>query len=492
MKSDKELYRQLRALPCDTLWNEEVARFDQATPEERMKRVAVIRAVGVVFSAFGSGKQKTAAKAWLIGLLQDPNEKVRRYAMAAIPKIHAGQGGEGEMLALLKKATGEREKKYLGKALNKIGGTATLRAVSEAPGLLPQTEQKVKASVARRDQPGMVRLDRVLERYERLRIHLRCRRGLEQLVRDEAQEHFGRRGAFRLLGVQSGYVAITPTAPFCLGDLYALRCFATAGFGLGFARQGPVDELAQVIASPQARDVMTAFTEGSLRYRIEFVGKGHQRGAVHQLAGRVYALCPDLLNDSRLAPWSVDIFSAPQGSLVELRPRLYPDPLAACMARLAGEAEGDVVWDPFCGSGLELIERAFRGGVRSLHGTDVSAEAIAVARSNVAAAKLKSVQATFACCDFRDHARVAGLGLQSVTLMITNPPMGRRLRIADMRGLMTDVFAVAGRVLKPGGRLVLVNPLRLEPRDRSLKLEYREVVDLGGFDSRLEMYRKLS
>ena len=44
MKSDKDLYRQLRALSRDELWKTEVPRFDRATPRERMERVAVIRA----------------------------------------------------------------------------------------------------------------------------------------------------------------------------------------------------------------------------------------------------------------------------------------------------------------------------------------------------------------------------------------------------------------------------------------------------------------
>src|SRR5471030_977182 len=31
----KELYRQMRALTCDELWENEVARFDRAAPRER-------------------------------------------------------------------------------------------------------------------------------------------------------------------------------------------------------------------------------------------------------------------------------------------------------------------------------------------------------------------------------------------------------------------------------------------------------------------------
>jgi hypothetical protein len=61
-----------------------------------------------------------------------------------------------------------------------------------------------------------------------------------------------------------------------------------------------------------------------------------------------------------------------------------------------------------------------------------------------------------------------------------------------MRGLFGDLFAVAAGVLKPGGRLVFANPLHIEPLAPSLKLQYRQVIDLGGFDCRLEMYLKLA
>jgi hypothetical protein len=52
-------------------------------------------------------------------------------------------------------------------------------------------------------------------------------------------------------------------------------------------------------------------------------------------------------------------------------------------------------------------------------------------------------------------------------------------------------ISAAAVVLKPGGRLVFANPLRIEPLDPSLKLEYQQVIDLGGFDWHLKMYLKL-
>ncbi len=512
MKSDKELYHELRVLSCEELWNDEVARFDRSTPKEREKRVAVVRAVGVVFSESGTAKQKAEVRSWLVRLLQDPSEKVRRYAMTALPKLGSGTREEEALLSLLRTTTIEREKKFLGQGLDKIGGAATLSVVGEVRGFLPQTERKVKANVARGERPSTLRMDRTLSDFTALRIHLHCRKGLEEVVRDEVKESISKHGKFRIVEVSSGLVAITPKAPFTLADIYALRCFATVGFFLGNVRSSnpaeSVDALALLITSPLSRSVLAAFTDGSIRYRLEFVSRGHQRGAVRLLANRAYAMGPDILNDPRNAPWSMDIYPTRHGTSVELRPKLTPDPrftyrkddipaashppLAACMARLSGRVKNEIIWDPFCGSGSELIERTLLGGVKSVYGTDLSPEAIAISRANFAASEVKAVPSKFICCDFRDYAKVEGLGPKSVTLIITNPPMGRRIRVPSMRGLFTDLFAIAAAALKPGGRLVFVNPLRIEALDPSLKLQYRQVIDLGGFDCRLEMYSKLA
>jgi 23S rRNA G2445 N2-methylase RlmL len=189
---------------------------------------------------------------------------------------------------------------------------------------------------------------------------------------------------------------------------------------------------------------------------------------------------------------------------VELRPNLTPDPrfsyrqkdvpaashppLAACLARLAGRIGQEVIWDPFCGSGLELIESAWLGGVQSVHGTDRSAEAIAIARDNFMAAKVKPVPAKFTCGDFRDIAAGKEVGARTVTLVITNPPMGMRVPVADLRRLIEDLFRVAATVLKPGGRLVLVNPSPKATPPPLLKLQYQQIVDMGGFECRMERY----
>ncbi len=502
----KELYRQLRAVPWEQLWTQDVARFNRATARERFDTVSVIRAVGVVFPESGPKEQKDEVRRWLRSLLQDPEEKVRRYAMAALPKIGAGASEEADLLGILRTGTSEREAKYLGRTLDKIGGEATLEILAETGALPAQTEQKVRAKVARSQSPSTIRLDSAIPDFTGLRIHLRGREGLERIVREEVEAQ----GKFRVLEVQPGLVAISASAPFTLDDIFALRCFGTMGFVLGIVNSASeaasIESLASAIASPLSQRLLTALTAGAIRYRLEFVAKGHQRAAVRDVANRAYALCPQILNDAREAPWAIDIHPAGQGDSVELRPRISPDPrhayrlddvpaashppLAACMARLAGRQENESIWDPFCGSGLELIERALLGGVRSVRGTDLSDQAIDIARRNFAAAQPGFAGARFTCGDFRDFAREENLA--GLTLIISNPPLGRRIPIRNLRGLFEDLFAVAAKVLAPGGRLVFTNPFHMESPQPSLKLESRQAVDLGGFECRMELYRKLA
>jgi predicted RNA methylase len=500
----KELYRQLRLLPWTQLWNQEAPRFDRASPAERIQQAALVRAVAVVFAESGPPEEKEAVRQWLRALLRDPGEKIRRYAAAALPKIGAGPEEEARLLSLLREASGDREKKYLLRTLEKIGGAATLQILGEGGGdALQQTGQKIKAGLARHQSPSALRMDSPLADASHLRVHLRGRRGLEPFVRDEVEHSPRVGGRFRVAEVRGGLVALTALAPFSLADLCSLRCFGTVGFVIDNA---PAAGIAAAIASPLSRRILRTFTRGTIRYRLNFIDKGHQRGAVRLLAARVYALCPEMLNDARHVTWTVDIHPAGRGGFVELRPNLTPDPrffyrledvpaashphLAACMARLAGKMEHEIVWDPFCGSGLELIERALLGGVERIFGTDRAAAAIAVARRNFAAAKLDPLPAEFLCCDFRGFLARSGLHPGSVSLVITNPPLGMRVPVPDLLALIQDLFQAAATVLRPGGRLVLANPVCFRSFHSSLQLRFRQAVDFGGFDCRLEMYEK--
>ena len=137
-------------------------------------------------------------------------------------------------------------------------------------------------------------------------------------------------------------------------------------------------------------------------------------------------------------------------------------------------------------------------------GTDIDPAAISVAEDNFAAAlRAKSgaaltneevsdlsepllapgTQANFEACDFREAQRLLPGMLGSrgqVRLIITNPPLGRRVKVKKPRALFYDLFDVSGKLLQRDGHLVLINPLRVTPRDSDAwTLESRVMVDLG-------------
>jgi hypothetical protein len=70
--------------------------------------------------------------------------------------------------------------------------------------------------------------------------------------------------------------------------------------------------------------------------------------------------------------------------------------------------------------------------------------------------------------------------------------LGRRVRVDDLPGLISSFYRVAAETLCPGGRLVFINPLKLDSPVPSLKLQQRHLVDLGGFNCRVEKWVKSS
>lgn len=499
LNSAKAEYQRLRHLSCEQLWAEEVPAFDGGDPRDRMARVGVVRAVGVVFSENGTSAQKATARVWLRGLLEDPEEKIRRYAMTALPKVGADSEDEQALLAMIKSPSTAREMTSLNSTLEKIGGAATLAAVAD---LSPDFRQKLAANVARQTDRGSIDLQRTLREWDGVRIRLHCRRGLEQILADEVDLVLGPGKKFVRIGCWPGRVDLEARSAFCLHDLFAVRCFHTLGFVVGEASSGmEPPAVVEAMTSQVVGRIFQNFTQGTIRYRLEFSGGRQSKVAVREVADRVHAFCPAFLNDPRDALWQV--VASTLG--VELRPRLRPDPrfayrhqdvpaashppLAAAMVRVAGGRENESVWDPFCGSGLELIERALQGGVTRLLGSDCNEEATVIARNNLLAALGDPPSFAFQVADFRDFRDF--LGSKKVSLILTNPPMGRRVPIPDLPALMTDLFRVAAEVLIPGGRLVLANPRPEVPVPRLLKRVLRQRVDLGGFDVHLEKYVKL-
>ena len=96
------------------------AKFDRlATQSAREQQVAVVRAVGVKFSNADDAR-KSAAQAWLLQLLTDDSEKIRRYAAAATSRIGGGDADE-LLLSLLRTGASVRERESAAAALADAG-----------------------------------------------------------------------------------------------------------------------------------------------------------------------------------------------------------------------------------------------------------------------------------------------------------------------------------------------------------------------------------
>jgi tRNA G10 N-methylase Trm11 len=184
------------------------------------------------------------------------------------------------------------------------------------------------------------------------------------------------------------------------------------------------------------------------------------------------ALVPRGMRDPRFAYRVADVPAASHPTI------------AAALARVAGVREDDVVWDPFVGSGLELAERARLGPYRSLLGTDLDADALDAARANLAGIEVKLTRSDALLTRPR-----------AVTLIVTNPPMGRRVvRQGELRTFLERFVAHAASVLEPGGRLVWISPrprmTRLHAERAGLRLERGFVVDMGGFQGEIQRWQK--
>jgi 23S rRNA G2445 N2-methylase RlmL len=257
------------------------------------------------------------------------------------------------------------------------------------------------------------------------------------------------------------------------------------------------------LTSERARQILETWTRGVVRYRLDWSGQGHKRGATWRLVHALQGRMPDWVNDPSESTWEASIRVDRSSVRVRLTPRRLSDPrfayrvrdvpaashptLAAALVRASRPRPDDVVWDPFVGSGSELVERAIAGPYTTLLGTDVDARALEAAGENLKAAGVGRVSLELA--DALHHAP------QGVACIVTNPPMGRRVARDGSLAEMLDAFLdQVARVLVPGGRLVWLSPLGARTARRAegnyLRVTLRQPVDMGGFHAELQIVEK--
>jgi 23S rRNA G2445 N2-methylase RlmL len=436
---------------------------------------------------------------FLCARLTDPDPKTQRAAIIALGKL--GRGLDA-LLALWDAGVAIEQRRALANSFGKTGDSRALERL--------QTFKSDDPELSRIRNEALLKLERTLCRPSAGRVDLDatppgptaallyCRRGLESFVQAELT------GGLEPRIVGAGRVAAT-----LRGSLRSLLSARTAlGFGFPLATVAPTQNpselavaVAQAIAAERGFQLMAALTRGGLRYRIEWASAGRRRALTQRVAERVSRLRPELVNDPRAAAWQIVVAEGRHRVELELRPHQLDDPrfayrkrllpaashptIAAALAHVAGARADDVVWDPFVGSATELIERARLGPYRKLYGSDIDPDALEAGRDNLRAA---GVDAELAIGDARTHQLP-----ERPTLLLTNPPLGRRLlNSTSVADLLARTLERAAELLPETGRLVWVSPAPALTVSRAaragLKIELRQRIDMGGFDAEIQCF----
>jgi hypothetical protein len=459
--------------------------------------------------------------AFLIDTLGDTDEKTRRNAAIALGKL-----GRPEVDAALAQAL-DRERspqvrRSLVEALGKTGSPVALEVLRNATMGDSREADLVRTK-------ALLMTTRTLGRQARsefavakpapepILVTLRCRAGLEAILTSELDAELSPKMPRDRFGPGRVQVMLTGAPE----RLFQARTLLSFGFQVPAPPRGQQRDaserslealLIDTLTSAHARRIFAHWTEGPVRYRIAWAQGGKRRASIWQVASEVARRHPELVNDPTDSTWEAVVHEAGTEVLVELVPRVA-DPrfsyrradvpasshptIAAALVRIAGGAPaervaydpGEVVWDPFVGSGAELCERALSGPYRLLIGSDRDETALAVAQGNLTAAGAHPVKL------FRGDAVSYRPPTSRPTLILTNPPMGRRvLRGADLGAFLEQFLEHASGVLAPNGRLIWISPLPratvLAAERLGLAMMYRQEVDMGGFAAEIQALRK--
>ena len=470
-------------------------RFEQARPPLRAR----------VLHAIGRQVDDPRALALLLSGLQDGDPKTRRNAAIALGHAR-GEEVEQALVDAWEKDPRPEMRRTLSASLGKVGGARSAKLLSEA-------SRADDPELARIASKASMMVERTTSRSERghvddsrapaipVDVVLATRRGLEELLAEELKSV----PAVQQVRVAGpGRVRARLVGP--LRSLFEARTMLSFGFPLAteWTRDGETleESVARATTSEAARAIFSTWTVGPVRYRIAWEDGGHRRAVTWAAAQAVSKRAPELVNDPTASVWEVVVAINRRFVDVSLAPRGLADPrftwrrkdvpaashptVAAALARLAGSGPDDIVWDPFVGSGAELVERARLGPYRSLHGSDLEPRALEAARENLAAA---GVPATLEAGD------ALTLAPRGVTLVLTNPPMGRRASRSSKLVEDLDRFvAHVASILVPGGRLVWIAPWprrsRTAGEKAGLSLEMARVVDMGGFDAEVQCWKR--
>jgi 23S rRNA G2445 N2-methylase RlmL len=465
-------------------------QIENASPPTRVR---LVRLVGRV------ARETSDADlcASLCDRLGDSEAIVQRAAVIGLGKLK-DPGVENTLLVYAAREHDLPELRVLAEALGKVGGPRAAEWLSNQSSadsltqrLIERAQLMLSRSVSRPEQVAALDLTVPLGKANTLLFT--CRVGLETILREEAQ-------VFGDAQMSAGRVTIAQYAG-SLADALVPRTALTLGLQLALDRQLSLHQaVVEALKASNLFDWMTQTSGGTPRVRLNFLDQGHQRAAVWDLQTLMVREGLPITTDPTSAAWEIAIDSG--NARLELLPKRFDDPrfawrtkdipaashptIAAALARVAGVRPDDVVWDPFVGSGLELVERGLLGAYRVMYGTDIDETALAAAKANLMAAQIKHVTL------LNRDATVAPV--RDITLVITNPPMGARLvRDGTLGELLEAALSQGWRVMQPQARWVWLSPMPARTaavaHHLGFDVERLGLVDVGGLSPELQILR---
>ena len=413
---------------------------------------------------------RVGATPWLIEAIADDDPKTRHTAARALSKVETTDEMKEAILAAWD-AGNDEDRKALADALARVGGEEAKKRLPKASRASLVMERDEARS---RTDADAIDVDASPDEPVTIRFH--SREGLETVVAMEI-------GEARVIG--PGVVETMLRGP--LSRALAVR----TATHVSFPHRGK--DIVDVVTTAK---VLRTFTKGRpIRFRVA----GTTRAEAWKIAERTRAAADDIVNDPRASTWEV---SASQDGVIELVPRGYDDQrftyrtelvpasshptIAAAIALVAPRKANDIVWDPFVGAGAELVERARLAPYARLIGTDLDPKAVKAARTNLANAGVKdSVIEEGDALEWKSDLRP--------TLIVSNPPMGRRVQRGTHKDVLERFVEHAAAVLAPGGHLVWTVPeakkIEAKARRVGLLLQRAWTIDMGGFQADLAVYK---
>lgn len=148
--------------------------------------------------------------------------------------------------------------------------------------------------------------------------------------------------------------------------------------------------------------------------------------------------------------------------------------IAASLVYLSQPDRNDIVFDPFCGAGTILIERALAGPHRLLIGSDIAENALTATRKNFG----KQHQPWEL---YHWDSTHTDLPANSIEKIITNPPWD--IKIKAQPDLIPNFLKEADRIIKPAGLIIFItnqpNSIINNLHKFTLKKEYKNIQVLG-------------